>query len=246
MLEESRLGRVEINSESRMRAKRTIAVLIVAGIPTLLMIWYRVRHVTEFASVELISFPLFFGGLSIGVVYVLKRCFLGERISQLNSDDGRLLTDVLLGLALTAVYFALFFIARYTLSDILAFTPNRELLGLMLDMRENPVLVVLWFGPVLWIGIALYEEVVRTFILTEMWSLSRRKLWVAMVIAMCALLMGLLHWSQGPYGIVTIAIKGAVIGVVYYRIRRLFPLVLAHVLYDGLQVGTLLLTFPDN
>jgi hypothetical protein len=59
-----------------MRAKRTIAVLIVAGIPTLLMIWYRVRHVTEFASVELISFPLFFGGLSIGVVYVLKRYFL--------------------------------------------------------------------------------------------------------------------------------------------------------------------------
>jgi membrane protease YdiL (CAAX protease family) len=127
--------------------------------------------------------------------------------------------------------------------------PNHRVddgIGLMLDMRENPVLVVLWFGPVLWIGIALYEEVVRTFILTEMWSLSRRKLWVAMVIAMCALLMGLLHWSQGPYGIVTIAIKGAVIGVVYYRIRRLFPLVLAHVLYDGLQVGTLLLTFPDN
>ena len=67
-----------------------------------------------------------------------------------------------------------------------------------------------------------------------------------MAIAMCALLMGLLHWNQGPYGIVTIAIKSTVIGVVYYRIRRLFPLVLAHVLYDGLQVGTLLLTFPDS
>jgi hypothetical protein len=228
-----------------MKAKRIIAVLIVAGIPALLMIWYRVRQATEFASVELIAYPLFFGGLSIGVVYVLKHHFLGEKISQLNSGEGRLLTDVFLGLALTVVYFALFFFARYALSDILAFTPNRELLGLMLDMRESPLLVLLWFGPVLWIGIALYEEVLRTFILTEMWSLSRRKLWVATAIAMCALLMGLLHWSQGPYGIVTIAIKSTVIGVVYYRIRRLFPLVLAHVLYDGLQVGTLLLTFPD-
>jgi membrane protease YdiL (CAAX protease family) len=204
-----------------------------------------VRQATEFASVELIAYPLFFGGLSIGVVYVLQHHFLGEKISQLNSGEGRLLTDVFLGLALTVVYFALFFFARYALSDILAFTPNRELLGLMLDMRESPLLVLLWFGPVLWIGIALYEEVLRTFILTEMWSLSRRKLWVATAIAMCALLMGLLHWSQGPYGIVTIAIKSTVIGVVYYRIRRLFPLVLAHVLYDGLQVGTLLLTFPD-
>ena len=141
-----------------MKAKRTIAVLIVAGIPALLMIWYRVRQATEFASVELISYPLLFGGLSIGVVYVLKRYFLGEKISQLNSGDGRLLTDVLLGLVLTVVYFALFFVARYALSDILAFTPNHELLALMLDMRESPLLVVLWFGPVLWIGIALYEE----------------------------------------------------------------------------------------
>ncbi len=229
-----------------MKAKRAIAVLIVAGIPALLMIWYRVRQATEFASVELISFPLVFGALGIGVVYVLKRYFLGEKISQLNSGDGRLLTDILLGLALTVVYFALFFIARYTLSDILAFTTNRELIGLMLDMRESPLLVILWFGPVLWIGIALYEEVLRTFILTEMWSLSRSRLWVAIAIALCALFMGLLHWSQGPYGIVTIAIKSAVIGIFYYRVRRIFPLVLAHVLYDGLQVGTLLLTFPDS
>ena len=229
-----------------MKAERVVAVLIVAGIPALLMVWYRVRQATEFASVELIAFPLFFGGLSIGLVYLLKRYFLGEKISQLNSGDGRLLTDILLGLALTVVYFVLFFVARYTLSDILAFSPNRELLGLMLDMRESPLLVLLWFGPVLWIGIALYEEVLRTFILTELWSVSRRKLWVAMVIVMCALFMGLLHWSQGPYGIVTIAIKSTVIGIVYYRFGRLFPLVLAHALYDGLQVGTLLLTFPDS
>jgi hypothetical protein len=55
-----------------------------------------------------------------------------------------------------------------------------ELLGLMLDMRESPWLVLIWFGPVLWIGIALFEE--------------------------------LTHWSQGPYGIVTIAIKSLVAG----------------------------------
>ena len=113
-------------------------------------------------------------------------------------------------------------------------------------MRENPLLVAIWFGPVLWIGIALYEEVLRTFLLTEMWSLSRHRLWIFTAIALCALLVGLLHWSQGPYGIVTIAIKGAVIGIFYYRIRRLFPLVLAHVLYDGLQVGMLLLTYPNG
>ena len=116
----------------------------------------------------------------------------------------------------------------------------------MLDMRESPSLVLLWFGPVLWIGIALYEEVLRTFILTELWSFSENRYWTATAIALCALFIGLLHWSQGPYGIATIAMKSAFIGVVYYHVRRLFPLVLAHVLYDGLQVATLLLTYPAN
>jgi membrane protease YdiL (CAAX protease family) len=130
------------------------------------------------------------------------------------------------------------------LSDLLAFRSNRELLGLMLDMRESPWLMLIWFGPVLWIGIALFEELVRAFLLTELWSFSTNRIWTIAVIVFAAALVGLTHWSQGPYGIVTIATKGVVVGAFYYHRRRLLPLVLAHVLYDGLQVGTLLLTFP--
>jgi membrane protease YdiL (CAAX protease family) len=226
------------------RIKRVIALLIVAGAPALLMIWYRMHQSTGFASVELIVYPLVFGGLGIAVIALLKRFYLGERLSTLNSGDGGLASDLLWGLALTAVYFALFFVERYTLSGLLAFTPNRELLGLMLDMRESPWMVLLWFGPVLWIGVALYEELVRTFLLSEMWSFSDNKVWTAVVIILAAILFGLTHWSQGPYGIVTIAIKSVVIGMFYFHRRRLLPLVIAHVLYDGLQVGALLLTYP--
>ena len=229
---------------SDQRFKRVIALLVVAGVPALLMIWYRMHQSTGFASVELIVYPLVFGSLGIAVIALLKRFYLGERLSALNSGDGGLVSDILWGLALTAVSFALFFVARYTLGDLLAFTPNRELLGLMLDMRESPWMVLLWFGPVLWIGIALYEELVRTFLLSEMWSFSDNKVWTAAVIILAATLVGLTHWSQGPYGIVTIAINGIVIGTFYFYRRRLLPLVIAHILYDGLQVGALLLTYP--
>lgn len=224
--------------------KRVIALLVVAGAPALLMIWYRMHESTGFASVELIAYPLVFGSLGIAVIALLKRFYLGERLSALNSGDGGLLSDFLWGLALTAIYFGLFFVERYTLSDLLAFTPNRELLGLMLDMRESPWMVLLWFGPVLWIGIALYEELVRTFLLSEMWSFSDNKVWTVAVIILAATLIGLTHWSQGPYGIVTIATKSIVVGAFYFHRRRLLPLVIAHILYDGLQVGALLLTYP--
>ena len=75
----------------------------------------------------------------------------------------------------------------------------------MLDMREHPWMLLVWLGPVLWIGVALFEELIRAFLLTGLWSFSRQKAWIAAVILIAAALVGLTHWSQGPYGIVTIA-----------------------------------------
>lgn len=227
-----------------MTMRRIVSLLVVAGFPAGLMVWYRIHQSSPFASIELIVYPLLFGSIGIAAVVLLKRYYLGEPLSDLNRGAGGLTADVLWGIVLAVACFALFFLAQATLRDMLEFRPNEELLGLMLDMRAHPWMVVIWFGPVLWIGIALYEELVRAFLLTELWSFSDNKAWALLVIIAAAILFGLVHWSQGPYGIVTIAIKSTVIGLFYWRIRRLLPLVIAHVLYDGLQVGAFLLAYP--
>ncbi len=199
-----------------------------------------------FASQELIIYPLLFGGLSICVLYILKKYFLKEKLSDFNSKPGNWYTDLGLGILLTIIYFVLFFIERSTLTGLLEFRSNTELLQLMLDMREKPMLLLLWFGPVLWIGIALYEELIRVFIFTSLWKWSKKMIWIITVIIFTSILIGLTHWSQGSFGIVTIAFKSLVVGVFFYKKRRLMPLVYAHVLYDGLQVAMLLLTYPEQ
>jgi len=228
------------------RIKSIIALTIMVFIPFGLMMWVRTHQLTGFASIELIAYPLLFGGISIGILYILKKFFLKENISDFNSKAATWYNDLGWGLALTAMYFALFFVERLTLTNILNFNPNMEILGLMLDMRESPLLLILWFGPVLWIGIALYEELIRVFMLTSLWKFSRNGVWTIAVIIFASLIIGLAHWSQGSYGIVTIAMKSLVSCVFFYRKRRLMPLVYAHVLYDGLQVGMLLLTYPEQ
>ena len=70
-----------------LRARRLIALLTVAGAPAVLMIWYRMHQSTGFASIELIVYPLVFGGLGILVIWLLKHFFLGEHLSALNSGD---------------------------------------------------------------------------------------------------------------------------------------------------------------
>lgn len=221
-----------------------IALLLVVGIPFGAMIWYRTHQSSGFASIELIVYPLLFGGLGICVALAAKHWLLREALGDFNSGEGTLGSDILWGVGLTVAYFVLFAVERATLAGVLTFTPNEELLGLMLDMREHTWMVLVWFGPVLWIGVALYEELVRAFLLTSLWRFLKHPAWVTAVIFFAAALIGLTHWSQGSYGIVTIAIKSIVAGAFYYRKRRLFPLVLAHFLYDGLQVALLLLTYP--
>jgi membrane protease YdiL (CAAX protease family) len=224
--------------------KTLVALAIMVFIPFGMMILFRNHQSSGFATIELIAYPLLFGGGSIVVLYFLKKYFLKEPLSDFNSGKGNWKTDILWGFALVTVYFILFYIERLTLINYLSFNSNTELLGLMLDMRENPWLLALWFGPVLWIGIALYEELIRVFILTSLWKFSNQILWTIAVIIISSAIIGLAHWSQGSYGIVTIGIKSMVAGFFFYKYRRLLPLVIAHVLYDGIQVALLLITYP--
>jgi len=225
--------------------KQIVSLTIMVFIPFGMMIWFRAHKSSGFASVELILYPLLFGGLSIVVLYLLKKYFLKEGLSDFNSGKGKWDTDILWGFALTAIYFILFYVERLTLSNWLSFNPNMELLGLMLDMRANPILLILWFGPVLCIGVALYEELIRVFILTSLWKFSNQIIWTFSVIIIAAIILGLAHWSQGSYGMVTIGTKSLVSGFFFYKYKRLLPLVIAHIFYDGIQVALLLITYPQ-
>jgi membrane protease YdiL (CAAX protease family) len=226
------------------KIKSIIILSIIVFIPFLLMIWFRNHQSTGFISIELILYPLSFGGISIIIIYLSKKYFLKENLNDFNSQKGNILKDIVWGFGLTALYFILFYVEKLTLTDWLIFTPNYELINLMIDMREKPILLVLWFGPVLWIGIALYEELIRVYILSSLWKFNKSKIWVFTVIILTSILIGFTHMSQGSYGIVTISLKSLIACFFFYRFRRLLPLIIAHALYDGLQVASLLISFP--
>jgi membrane protease YdiL (CAAX protease family) len=229
---------------NKQNIKHLIALIVVVFLPFGLMLWFRNHQTSDFASMELILYPLLFGGGGIGVMLLIKKFFLKEPLSDFNSGKGFMVSDWLWALALTTIYFILFYVERYTLSDLLSFKSNTELIGLMLDMREHPWMMALWFGPVLWIGIALAEELMRVFTLTLLWKFSVHIGWTIFAIFLTSAIVGLAHWSQGSYGIVTIAIKSLVACFFFYKFRRLLPLVIAHVLYDGIQVAMFLITYP--
>ncbi len=109
--------------------------------------------------------------------------------------------------------------------------PRRDVTNLIRGLLENPWLLVLWLGPAVWVGVALFEEVSRVFVLTRLWRVwpGYRARRVAVVFT--AGLSGLAHLDQGPAGIASTGIGGLIIGVYFLRCGRLVPLVVSHALY---------------
>jgi membrane protease YdiL (CAAX protease family) len=229
------------------RVLKNILAISIAILPiNLIMIWYRLTQTENFTTTDMTVYPLLFGGGSIILILILNKFLLKDSFkTTFNSGKGTWYWDIPVGFGLTAVYFAMFFAERATLMQWLPRNnpPSTELINVMVDLAHNPLLMIIWFGPVLWIGIALFEELSRTFLLKCLWNTSENKGWQITVIFLASALIGFAHLYQGVYGIITIGLKSVVMSFYFYKYRRLLPLIISHGLYDGLQFAFFIIQF---
>jgi len=210
------------------------------------MIWYRLTQTENFSTTDMLVYPLLFGGGSIILILLLNKYLIKDTFkATFNSGKGTWYRDILVGLGLTAIYFAMVFAERATLMQWLPRNspPNTGIIDMMIDLANNPILMIIWFGPVLWIGIALYEEFSRTFLLKCLWNTGDNKNWHIAVIFLASALIGITHLYQGLFGIISIGLKSVVMSFYFYKYRRLLPLVISHGLYDGLQFAFFIVQF---
>jgi membrane protease YdiL (CAAX protease family) len=204
------------------------------------MIWYRLTQTENFTTFDMTVYPLLFGGGTSLLILTLNKYLIQDSFAEtFNSGDGRWYSDILIGIGLTLIYFVMFFVERATLYLWIPNNnpPNNELINAMIDLANNPVLMIIWFGPVLWVGIALFEELSRTFLLKCLWNLKENTNWHLLAIFLASSLIGVVHLYQGTAGIISIGLKSVVVSFYFYKYRRLLPLIISHAFYDGLQLA---------
>jgi membrane protease YdiL (CAAX protease family) len=218
--------------------KPLVAILLGILPVNLFMIWYRLTQTSAFTLTDMLVWPVVIGGGNILVILALNRFLLKEQFKSLESGKGTLLTDILWGVGLAAICLVILFIEQATFSQILprGEPPSQEVIDMMTGLARNPLLLAIWLGPVVWIGVALFEELVRVFFMVCLWKLWDHKVWKISAIILVAVFTGLIHLYQGAFGIFSVSLQGLVIGFWYYRYRRLWPLVISHALYDSVQV----------
>lgn len=220
---------------------KNIMAICIGILPiNIIMIWYRLTTTEGFTTGDMLVYPMLFGGGNIILILSLNKYLLKAKLNDFNRGKGKWHWDILVGLLLTLIYFLLILIEQRTISKILpkGQPPPNEIINLMIDLAHNPVLLAIWLGPVVWIGVALFEELSRTFFLNCLWRLSNNKSWEFLSILLVSINAGFMHLYQGSFGIISTGIQGLIIGLYYYKFKRILPLIISHALYDSIQIIT--------
>ena len=98
------------------------------------------------------------------------------------------------------------------------------------------MLLALWLGPVVWIGIAGFEEFWRVFVLRRLWLVfpGRANAWAVLLVV--SAFIGIAHGYQGPAAILSIGFKSVLMGWYFMKSGRIRPLIVAHAVYDSVQI----------
>jgi membrane protease YdiL (CAAX protease family) len=195
---------------------------------------------------ELFLYPLLLGGGGVVFILLIYRFALRERIASLNLKPGKWLTDVLVGILLAAVFLGLLIVQQVIQSRWMPRTQGplpQELITLFRGIVNSPLLLAIWLGPVVWLGVATFEELSRVFMLNRFWTIWPQSFvrWLVLVISAC--LFGLIHSYQGPVSVVAIALQGFIYGWYYMRFGRVWPMIIGHALYDSFQVIQVVIAF---
>jgi membrane protease YdiL (CAAX protease family) len=222
-----------------------LAVAVVYVPPYALAIWSHLSQRTITLK-ELFLYPLLLGGGSVVLTLLVYRFICGERIASLNLKPGKWYTDIPVGVLLAAVFLGLLVLQQVVQSRWLprsAGPPPEELVTLFTGVVNDPLLLAVWLGPVVWLGVAAFEELTRVFMLNRLWTVWPQPVahWLVMIVS--AALFGLAHIYQGPASAIAIALQGLLYAWYYGRFGRVWPMIIGHALYDSLQVIQVVMAF---
>ena len=200
------------------------------------LIIYQLRRDQPFSIQAFIFYLAVIAPLTIVIVLLLLRFLCGENPRDLNRRPGKLSSDLLAALILSPVILVANVTSTYFLSELLPESAsNTSVRNLFVEVAGNPRLLVLFVGPLIFLG-AASEEVIRVFLLSRLWKVWPSTTGKSVTVVISACLFGLIHVYRGPVAVGWTAIYGLVVALYYFRYGRVVPLILAHYLTNALQV----------
>lgn len=224
-------------NETSPRARTQLFSALAFAVPVALIAYWNALHSQALTLADFFVAPLLVGGALIFWLLYLHFHVCRDDVVALGLRKPRPSVDVLLGIGLAAGLLAFHATFGVTAARVLPPRPPvPQVLTLIGTVSHSPWLLALWLGPVVWIGVAAFEELGRVFLLRRISLIigGTGGLWTAIVVVSC--FFGLVHAYQGAAAVVSITLQSVPLGWVYFRTGRVRALIMAHALYDSAQI----------
>jgi len=186
---------------------------------------------------ELLAYPLLFGGGLILWLLTLNRFVSGDSLGNLGFGAPRLWLDAVYGVLLAFGFLLLAPLLQQLVNPLFPPRPlAKEVVGLINGLSRDPWLLALWLGPVVWIGVALFEELWRAFLLRRLWRVWGTGAGPWLAILFSAVVFAFAHVYQGPGPMIVIGVQALLCGFFYLATGRVRALILSHALFDSVQI----------
>jgi membrane protease YdiL (CAAX protease family) len=173
--------------------------------------------------------------LAIVVALLLLRFLCRENYRNLNLKPAKLSSDLIAALILCFVILVANVVSNRLLSALIPDAgSNTSVRSLFAKLAGNPALLVLFAGPLFFLG-AASEEVIRVFVLSRLWKAWPATAGKLLAVVISACLFGLIHAYRGPVHVGWTSLLGLIMGFYYLRFGRALPLILAHYTTNALQ-----------
>jgi hypothetical protein len=204
---------------------------------TALVTWMYIIRDTAPGLYEFFLGPMLFGGGMIFWLMFLHIVVCRDDLKSLGFKIPGFWKDMLIGGAMGAGLLLLRSIMQPMLNSLFDPRPTSpEILQLLQGVIGDPWLLALWLGPVVWIGIAAFEELWRVFVLRRFWNVFPEAGGKWVVLLMVSVLIGIAHGYQGPAAIVSIGFKSVLMGWFFMVTGRTRALIVSHAVYDSVQI----------
>jgi len=229
--------RADAGAWRRHPALQLLGATLAAAVLVALAVWMYVVRDRPVTLAMMMAGPLVGGGLLTVWTLIVHRFVCGDRLAALGLRTDRWWVEGGLGVVLAAVLLALHYGLGPALNRLFPpQPPPPEIIELLGGVSRSPVLLALWLGPVVWIGVAGFEELWRVHLLRRLWLVlpATAGRWAAVFVS-AALVAGV-HLYQPPAVMVSIGLLSLIKGFYFLATGRFWSLVVAHALYDSFQV----------
>lgn len=176
-------------------------------------------------------------------LWLILRFVCWDKLSTLNLKPGRWSTDLLYGCALALILIPGFHYIHVFLVSCLHTGSSGAVVRETIKTAAQPLMIFIKLVPDSWLIAATFEEFMRVMILSRFWKLGSSKPYLAVSIAVPAVLFGLGHLYQGTTGVLSATMMALVFSSFYLAYGRVLPMIIAHGLFDSYAVLANLIRF---